>query len=154
MQSHNSIKVQRRDRLRIRLDRRSISNSTIHKFRIHRSSGRDQFPESESVRRHRLCVGKVVNQVTDYERLALFVIKCCVREAIAGEVARVVNRVSGRKDSDGEKESLRGLDVCSVAEGPGCTFTEHCITESEYYKGFKVRGSRTCVELETLALHC
>ena len=67
-------------------------------------------------------------------------------------MARVANRVSGQKESDGEKEGLHGAGF--VVEGPGCIFTEHCITESEYYKDFKVRGSRTCVELEILALLC
>ena len=94
---------------------------------------------------HRLYVGKVVNQVT--EHLALCVIKCCVQEGIAREVARVANRVSGQKKSDGEKEGLHGADVCFVAEGPRSIFTEHCIKEPEYHKNFKGRGSRTRIEL-------
>ena len=89
----------------------------------------------------------LVNQVTDYERLALCMIKFHVREGIDGEVAGVANTVSGRKESDREKESLHGSDVCFVAEEAGCAFTEHCITEPEYHKDFKVRGPRTCTEL-------
>ena len=104
------------------------------------------------MRRHRLCVGKVVNQVTDYERLAFCVVKCCVREGIAGEVARVANTVSRRKESDRENENLHGSDVCFVAERLRCIFTKHYITESEYHKDFKVRRSRTCIEPEILAL--
>ena len=72
---------------------------------MHRSARRERFPDRGFVRRHRLCVGEVVNQITNYKRLALCVIERRVREGGAREVAKVRNKVSGRKEDDGEKKA-------------------------------------------------
>ena len=86
-----------------------------------------------------LRIGEIVDQITDYEGLALCMVERCVREGGTREVARVANRVSRREECAIENKSSHGMDVSFVAEGSGCIFTDHWITVREYNKDLKVR---------------